>query len=69
MARPRTRFIVDTSESWPLTFEDEPEGPLWLAVYSDVSAVEAVVPSTHPLEVVRDPDTRTAHPETVGHED
>src|SRR5437868_9750684 len=46
---------VGFSESWPLTFEDEPEGPLWLAVYADAAAAEVVVPTTHPLEVVRDP--------------
>jgi hypothetical protein len=56
---------VGFSESWPLTFEDEPDGPLWLAVYADPATVEDVVPDTHPLEVVRDPDTRTAHPLTA----
>jgi len=56
---------VGFSESWPLTFEDEPDGPLWLAVYADPATVEDVVPGTHPLEIVRDPGTRTAHPSTA----
>src|SRR6266542_1987079 len=46
---------VGFSESWPLTFEDEPDGPLWLAVYADASSAEEVVPTTHPLEIVHDP--------------
>jgi hypothetical protein len=59
---------VGFSESWPLTFEDEPEGPLWLAVYSDASRAEDVVPATHPLQVVHDPATHTSHPETAAAE-
>jgi hypothetical protein len=42
-----------------------PTTPARLAVYADHSAVDDVVPATHPLEVVRDPDTHTAHPATA----
>jgi hypothetical protein len=59
---------IGFSESWPLTFEDEPSGPLWLAVYADASAAADVVPSTHPLEIVREPGARTAHPDTADRE-
>ena len=43
------------SESWPLTFEDEPEGPVWLAVFEEVDEPgRARVAHTHALEMVTD---------------
>ena len=56
---------IGFSESWPLTFEDQPEGPLWLAVYADPDTLEHVVTATHPLEVVREPEARTVYPATT----
>jgi len=56
---------VGFSEAVPDTFEDQPEGPLWLAVYADVGDADEVLSATHPLEIVRDPDTRTVHPATA----
>ena len=52
---------IGFSESWPLTFEDEPNGSLWLAVYGDHESVDDLVTRTHPLELVRDPDRHTTH--------
>jgi hypothetical protein len=49
--------VVGFSESWPLTFEDETDGPVWLAVYDDhIDDPDALASSTHALELVRDPD-------------
>jgi hypothetical protein len=48
--------MVGFSESWPLTFEDEPEGPIWLAVFEDVDDPELLASRTHALEIVPDPD-------------
>ena len=31
---------IGFSESWPLTFEDETDGPVWLAVYDEVDRPE-----------------------------
>ncbi len=53
---------VGFSEAVADTFEDQPAGPLWLAVYADAGDVEEALGSTHPLEIVRDPDVRTVHP-------
>jgi hypothetical protein len=53
---------VGFSDAVPDTFEDQPEGPLWLAVYAHPAHVEEVLGTTHPLEIVRDPDIRTVHP-------
>jgi hypothetical protein len=53
---------VGFSDAVPDTFEDEPEGPLWLAVYAHPAHVEEGLRTTHPLEIVRDPDIRTVHP-------
>ena len=56
---------VGFSDALPDTFEDQPAGPLWLAVYADaadVQDVEEALGSTHPFEIVRDPDVRTVHP-------
>jgi hypothetical protein len=53
---------VGFSEAVSDTFEDEPEGTLWLAVYAYPAHAEEVLPTTHPLEIVRDPDIRTVHP-------
>ena len=46
---------VGFSESWPLTFEDETDGPVWLAVYDEVDRPEELAARTHALEIVRDP--------------
>jgi hypothetical protein len=48
--------VVGFSESWPLTFEDEPDGPVWLAVFEDVDDPAELATQTHALEIVRDPD-------------
>jgi len=48
--------VVGFSESWQLTFGDEPEGPIWLAVFEDLDDPDALKSRTHALEVVRDPD-------------
>ena len=47
--------VVGFSESWPLTFEDETDGPVWLAVYEEVEDPEELAARTHTLEIVRDP--------------
>jgi hypothetical protein len=47
--------VVGFSESWALTFEDEPEGPVWLAVFEDVDDPAELATHTHALEVVTDP--------------
>jgi hypothetical protein len=48
--------VVGFSESWQLTFENEPEGPIWLAVFEELDDPEVLQSRTHALEVVRDPD-------------
>jgi len=53
---------VGFSESWPLTFEDEPDEPLWLAVYDDRGDLPAAVHATHPSEVRRTSTAGTVHP-------
>ncbi len=53
------------SESLPLTFADEPDRPLWLAVYGSRD-IRPTIDATHPLEIVIDPDVMTAHPEEGG---
>lgn len=47
--------VVGFSESWPLTFEDETDGPLWLAVYEEIDDPRDLAASTHALELVDDP--------------
>jgi hypothetical protein len=47
--------VVGFSESWPLTFEDDPGSPLWLAVFEDVDDPALLASRTHALEVVADP--------------
>lgn len=47
--------VVGFSESWPLTFEDETDGPLWLAVYEQIDDPDALASRTHALQLVRDP--------------
>jgi hypothetical protein len=47
--------VVGFSESWSLTFEDEPDGPVWLAVFEDIDDPGTLVSRTHALEVVSDP--------------
>jgi hypothetical protein len=47
--------VVGFSESWPQTFEDEADGPVWLAVYEDVDAPDDLGSRTHALEIVTDP--------------
>jgi hypothetical protein len=46
---------VGFSESWSLTFEDDPGGPLWLAIYDAGATADDVEARTHPLEIVPDP--------------
>jgi hypothetical protein len=48
--------VVGFSESWALTFEDEPDGPVWLAVFDDVGEPTALAERTHALEIVTDPE-------------
>lgn len=50
------------SESLPLTFEDDPGAPVWLAVYGDTERVRPGVESTEPVEIVTDA-VFTAHPD------
>ncbi len=52
--------VVGFSESWPLTFEDETAGPVWLAVYDDVDDPDELASSTHALEIVHDPEVRVS---------
>ncbi len=47
--------VVGFSESWPLTFEDQDDGPVWLAVFTELDEPTALVDSTHALEIVTDP--------------
>jgi hypothetical protein len=47
--------VVGFSESWGLTFEDEPEGPVWLAVFEEVDDPAELADHTHAVEVVTDP--------------
>jgi hypothetical protein len=47
--------VVGFSESWPLAFEDEPNGPVWLAVFDDVDEPAQLASRTHALEIVDDP--------------
>lgn len=54
---------VGFSESWPLTFEDEPDEPLWLAVYDDRPDLRDAVVATHPEEVVEGAEVETTGPE------
>jgi hypothetical protein len=58
--------MVGFSESWPLTFEDETEGPLWLAVYDDVPDADDLAARTHALEVVTDPPVQVSDETTTG---
>lgn len=54
---------VGFSESLPLTWEDEPHHPVWLAVYGDASEKDTVVhrvEATGPLELVDDPPATNA---------
>jgi hypothetical protein len=48
--------VVGFSESWPLTFEDAPDGPVWLAVFEDVDEPAELASRTHALELVTDPE-------------
>jgi hypothetical protein len=52
------------SESIPLTWEDEPDAPVWLAVFGESDVVRPGVEATHPVQVVDDP-VMTAHPEEL----
>ena len=49
---------VGTSEAWPLTFEDAPEGPVWVAVYSHrrqtTERAERELARRHPVELRRE---------------
>jgi len=53
---------VGFSESWPLTFEDEPDEPLWVAVYDDRADLPETVGATHPSEMRQSSRTETVHP-------
>jgi hypothetical protein len=48
--------VVGFSESWPLTFEDEPDAPIWLAIFEDVDDPDDLSSRTHALEIVTDPE-------------
>jgi hypothetical protein len=48
--------VIGFSESWPLTFEDEPDAPLWLAIFEDVDDPTDLATRTHALEIVSDPE-------------
>jgi hypothetical protein len=47
--------VVGFSESWPLTFEDETNSPVWLAVFDEVDDPTELAERTHALELVTDP--------------
>jgi hypothetical protein len=47
--------VVGFSESWALTFEDETDGPVWLAVFDDRELPAELASRTHALELVTDP--------------
>jgi hypothetical protein len=54
------------SESLPLTLEDDPGHPIWLAIYgSSPEVLRSKLDVTHPMDIVEDPDTVTAHPDNV----
>ena len=55
---------IGFSESLSLTWEDDPDAPIWLAVYGDTDEVRNDVEATRPLEVVDDP-VATAHPDEL----
>jgi hypothetical protein len=48
--------VVGFSESWPLTFEDDTDGPVWLAVFEEVDEPSELASRTHALELVTDPE-------------
>ena len=48
--------VVGFSESWPLTFEDETDGPVWLAVFEEIDEPTELAARTHALELVTDPE-------------
>lgn len=56
---------IGFSESWPLTFENHAERPLWLAVYNPRVDVRGVLQETRPIEVVTDPAFVTSHPDSI----
>ena len=47
--------LVGFSESWSMTFEDDPGGPLRLAIYDAGATVDDAEARTYPLEIVPDP--------------
>jgi hypothetical protein len=53
--------VVGFSESWPLTFEDATNGPVWLAVYDEVDDPDDLASTTHALELVHEPDVRVSN--------
>jgi hypothetical protein len=57
---------VGFSESWPLTFEDETAGPVWLAVYEGIDDPEAMAERTRALEIVTDPVVEVSHESATG---
>jgi hypothetical protein len=57
---------IGFSESWPLTFEDEPDEPLWLAVYDDREGLRDAIVATHPVQVVDGALVETTPPPSHG---
>jgi hypothetical protein len=57
---------IGFSESMTLTWEDDPDAPIWLAVYGDDEQLRSEVEATRPLQIVDDPEV-TAHPGEVSH--
>jgi hypothetical protein len=50
------------SDSWPLTFGEQPDVSVWLAVYRDIDPDRVGLSDTEPLEVRFDPPVLTRHP-------
>jgi hypothetical protein len=57
---------IGFSESISLTWEDDPNAPIWLAVYGEADQLRPQIEATCPLEVVDDPEV-TAHPDELAH--
>jgi hypothetical protein len=51
---------VGFSESWPSTFEDSPDEPVWLAIFDDAVSVDEIEEQTRPLQIVPDPPSLAA---------
>jgi hypothetical protein len=55
---------IGFSESIALTWEDDPDAPIWLAVYGETEPLRREIEATCPLEIVDDPEV-TAHPDEL----